>query len=190
MIFWKLFKKNYERAAERMCYEISSFLKRGEKVLDLGCGCGIFGWKMKETLGVNVFGLDVVDKRVIKIPFQIYNGKKIPFPENFFDWVVISFVLHHTENFGEILEEAKRVGKKIIIFEDIPKGVFGKIRCWLHLLTFNGFLGKIPKFNFFSEKEWEEIFQKMGLKLKEKREFRLPFDFLDPVKRKIFILEK
>jgi hypothetical protein len=34
--------------------------------------------------------------------------------------------LHHTEDPISILKEAKRVGKRIIIFEDLPEGIFGK----------------------------------------------------------------
>lgn len=190
MIFWKIFKRIYERAAEKMCLEISGFIKKGEKILDLGCGSGIFAQKMREIVGADVLGIDIVDKRILKIPFQIYDGRKIPFLDNYFDWVIISFVLHHTQDPVEILKEAKRVGKKIIIFEDMAEGIFGKIRSFLHLLSWNLFFGKGSRFNFLGEKDWERIFEKLNLKLAEKKDFSPPLKFLDPVKRKIFILGK
>jgi len=181
MNFWKIFQRFYEIAAEKMVGEIQEFVK-GEKVLDLGCGSGILGEKIREKLKKEVIGIDVVDKRVCNIPFKIYDGKRIPFPENLFDLVIISFVLHHTEDPVSILKEAKRVGKRIIIFEDLPEGILGKLYCFFHWITWNLFFGKSPKFNFHTQKEWEEIFKKLGLKLISEK------DFL--IKKKIFVLEK
>ncbi len=181
MSFWKIFQRFYEIAAEKMVNEIEKFLE-GEKILDLGCGSGILGEKIRERLKKEVIGIDIVDKRVCNIPFKIYDGKKIPFPENFFGLVIISFVLHHTEDPISILQEAKRVGKRIIIFEDLPEGILGKLYCFFHWISWNLFFGKSPKFNFHTKKEWEEIFKKLGLKLISEK------DFL--IKKKIFVLEK
>jgi hypothetical protein len=138
--------------------------------------------KLKEKLKKDVIGIDVVDKRIYQIPFKIYDGKKIPFPEDYFDLVIIAFVLHHTEDPILILEEAKRVGKRIIIFEDLPEGIFGKVYCFLHWVTWNLFFGKSPKFNFHTSKEWEEIFENLGLKLISAKNFL--------IKRRIFVLER
>jgi SAM-dependent methyltransferase len=181
MSFWKVFKPFYEVAAEKMVKEIEEFL-RGEKILDLGCGSGIFAKKIEEKLKKKVLGIDIVDKRVFKIPFKIYDGKKIPFANDYFDVVVVAFVLHHTKDPISTLKEAKRVGKRIIIFEDLPEGIFGKAYCFLHWISWNLFFGKSPKFNFHTSKEWEEIFKNLGLKLISERNFL--------IKRKIFVLEK
>jgi ubiquinone/menaquinone biosynthesis C-methylase UbiE len=188
MKFWQLFKKFYEMAAERMVSEIEDFIKEGDKILDLGCGSGILTKKLKEKLNVNILGIDVADKRIEKIPFQKFDGRKIPFEDNFFDTVLISFVLHHTQDPIEMLKEAKRITKQIIIFEDLPENILGKIRCYLHLYSWR-FLFKNTNlnFNFFNEKEWEETFKNLNLKLIEKRNFIHPFWFLDPVKKKIFV---
>jgi ubiquinone/menaquinone biosynthesis C-methylase UbiE len=168
-------------AAERMVKEIEGFVA-GEKILDLGCGSGIFGKKIEKKLKKEVIGIDIVDKRVCQIPFKIYDGKNIPFSNDYFDVVIIAFVLHHTENPVSILKEAKRVGKRIIIFEDLPEGISGKIYCFLHWITWNLFFGKSPKFNFHTSREWEEIFKNLGLKLISEKNFL--------IKRKIFVLEK
>ena len=181
MIFWKVFQPFYGIFAEKMVKEIEKFAD-GEKILDLGCGSGIFGKKIEEKLKRKVIGIDIVDKRVCQIPFKIYDGKKIPFPENYFDLVIISFVLHHTEDPILVLNEAKRVGKRMIVFEDLPEGVLGKLYCFLHWITWNLFFGKFSRFNFHTTKEWREIFKNLKLKLISEK------DFL--IKRKIFVLEK
>jgi SAM-dependent methyltransferase len=181
MSFWKFFHPFYERAAEKMCKEIEEFVE-GNRVLDLGCGSGIFSEKFQKKFNKEVIGIDIVDKRVSQIPFRLYDGKRIPFPENFFDLVIISFVLHHTKDPISILKEAKRVGKRIIIFEDLPEGIFGKTYCLFHWLTWNLFFGKSPKFNFYTKKEWEGIFKSLGLKIISEKNFL--------GKRKIFVMAK
>jgi SAM-dependent methyltransferase len=181
MSFWRVFKKFYEIAAEKMVKEIEDFVI-GEKILDLGCGSGIFGKKIEEKLKKDVIGMDIVDKRVCKIPFKIYDGKNIHFSNDYFDVVIVAFVLHHTEDPVSILKETKRIGKRIIIFEDLPEGIFGKVYCFLHWISWNLFFGKSPKFNFHKTKEWEEIFKNLGLKLISEKNFL--------IKRRIFVLEK
>jgi len=190
MKFWKLFKKLYERAAEKMVFEMEGFIKEKEKILDLGCGSGILAKKLKEKLKVEILGIDVTDKRIEKIPFQKFDGKKIPFKENSFETILISFVLHHTQNPIEILKEAKRVAKKIIVFEDLPENTLGRIRCYLHLHSWK-FLFKNTSlnFNFLKEKEWEKVFKNLNLKLIKKKDFTHFLGFLDPVKKKIFVLK-
>lgn len=173
-----------------MCSLLEGFLREGERVLDLGCGSGILAKELEKKFKVKILGIDILDQRIVKIPFLIYDGEKIPFLDDTFDLILISFVLHHTQDPIKILNEAKRVGKRIIIFEDIPEGIFGKIRCWIHLLSWKLFFGGNSKFNFFKEKEWEEIFERLELKLKNKFDFSPKFRFLDPIKRKVFILEK
>jgi len=176
-----VFKPLYDIAAEKMVKEIEEFLT-GERILDLGCGSGIFGKKIEEKLKKKVIGIDIVDKRVCQIPFNVYDGKNIPFSNDYFDVVIVAFVLHHTEDPVSILKEVKRVGKRIIIFEDLPEGIFGKIYCFLHWITWNLFFGKSPKFNFHTSREWKEIFKNLGLKLISEKNFL--------IKRKIFVLEK
>lgn len=187
---YRLFVKIFEIAGEKMCFEIREFLKKGEKVLDLGCGSGVFTQKVQNKFGVEIIGIDVMDCRIFKVPFRLFDGKRIPFSNGAFDTVLISFVLHHTENPVELLNEARRVGKKIIIFEDLFEPLLGKLRCYIHWFLWNLiFKKKFSKFNFYSEKEWEEIFKKLNLRLIAKKDFVVGFKFIDPVKKKIFVLE-
>lgn len=191
MIFWKFLKKFYEKAAEKMVDEIEFFLDGDKKILDLGCGSGILAKKIEERKGVEVFGIDIFDGRLEKIPFKQFDGEKIPFSDNSYDVVLIAFVLHHANNPRTLLLEAKRVSKKIIIFEDIPEKILGKIRCFIHWISWNLFFGKrFIKFNFFSEKEWEKIFRELGFIVLEKKDFSPGFKFIDPAVRKIFVLKK
>jgi len=184
-MYYRVFSKIYERAAQKMCLECQDFIEKGSKILDLGCGPGIVGKTLQDFFQTEVIGVDIKDKRIFPIPFEIIDGYQLPFPENSFDVVFISYVLHHSSNPLSLLKEAKRVSdKKIIIYEDLPEGFLSKLICWLHNLTFNRFFQHQNTLPFFkSEKEWEKIFQEIGLNIFFKKRIN---NF--PIKKELFIL--
>jgi SAM-dependent methyltransferase len=186
MNYYRLFSKIYEIGARQMCLECKDFIKEGSKILDLGCGSGICAKHFQEFFKAKVLGVDIKDNRLVPIPFKIIDGQNLPFENGSFDFVLINFVLHHTENPERILREAKRVSKKIIIFEDLPEGFFSKLRCKIHQLTFPA---KKRVFNFKRGIEWEEIFKKLNLKIVAKKRVFNKFYFLDPIKKFLFVLE-
>jgi len=183
MNFYQIFSKIYERAAIKMCQSSQPFIEKGAKILDLGCGSAIIGKTFQDFFKAEILGIDIVDKRVEKISFQIYDGKNIPFPENSFDLVLINYVLHHSQDPIALLKEAKRVSKKIIIFEDLPEGFFSKIYCKLHQLSFDKLFGNSSKTSFKTEKNWEKIFKEVGLNIIFKKRIN---NF--PVKKELFVL--
>jgi len=191
MNYYRIFSKIYRGAARHMCLACQPYIKKGSKILDLGCGSAIIGKTFQDFFKAEILGIDIVDKRVEKMPFQIYDGKNIPFPENSFDVVLINYVLHHSENPITLLKEAKRVTKeKIVIFEDLPEGFLSKLICKIHGNSFSLFQKGVgggwrpSKTSFKTEKNWEKIFRDLGLNVifKERRH-----NF--PVKKELFILE-
>lgn len=193
MSFYQIFSKFYEMAAKKMCYDCQQFIKKGSKILDLGCGPGIITKTLQEFFQAEILGIDIQDTRVADVPFRIYDGFDLPFQDNEFDVVFISYVLHHTKDPERVLREAKRVSKgRIIIYEDLPEGFFSKLRCLFHEAGYNTFFQKDKqKFNFKNKKEWEELFEKIGSKLIfEKKVSSIKLDFFDPVYKILFVLEK
>lgn len=189
-IQYKLFKNFYRNAAKRMCEELKPFISSNAKVLDLGCGSGIVAKQVENDFKADITGMDIIDLRVEKIPFIKYNGRDLSeIKDNSFDTALISYVLHHTENPKEILEQVKRIAKKnIIIYEDLYEGFWGKIYCNIHGKAFNSCVQKNNiTAKFFSEKEWEDNFSDLGLKVVFKKEKPYP---LNPVRRMLFVLEK
>ncbi|MFH1712795.1 MAG: methyltransferase domain-containing protein [Candidatus Jacksonbacteria bacterium] len=65
-----------------------------------------------------MIGTDVHIQPKTFIPIIQYDGKKLPFPDESFDAVILVDVLHHDEHPEIILEEAKRVAKKFILVKD------------------------------------------------------------------------
>jgi len=188
MDYYRIFSKIYEMGAREMCNDCQDFIEEGSRILDLGCGSGIAAKNFQDFFKAKVIGVDVKDNRLVPIPFKIVDGKNLPFDDNSFDVVMINFVLHHSEQPESLLKEAKRVSKKIIIFEDLPEGIFSKLRCKIHEITFFG--GKREKFNFKTSNEWKKIFKKLGLKIIAQKPVFSDFNLIDPVKKILFVLEK
>ncbi len=202
MSFHRIFSKIYERAAKKMCLDCQGFIKKGSKILDWGCGTAIVGKTFQDFFQAELFGVDVQDVRMVKIPFKITDGKRLSFPENSFDVVLINYVLHHSEDPISVLKEAKRVARdKIVIYEDLPEDILSKLICKIHRFTFANFFQnpnktsfktELPKeakvkmrtkFSFASEREWEKIFQELGLNIVFKKRVN---NF--PAKKELFVL--
>lgn len=167
-----------------MCFDCQPFIEKGSKILDLGCGSGIAAKNFQDFFQTKVIGVDIKDRRIFPILFEKINGKTLPFPDCSFDIVLISYVLHHSQNPTLLLKEAKRVSKRVIVYEDLPEGILSKIYCKFHGLTFNKFFQKDNAASFKTAKEWKEIFEKIGLSvIFEKRVYNFP------VKKELFILE-
>lgn len=114
-IYTRLDAKEEEERIQNICPHVHE----GDTVLDIGSGSGRFGRTVQERLKIRVTGVDVCDYADSSIPFFVYDGVSLPFPDKSFDFVFLAFVLHHTTDHGVILGEACRVArKKIIIFED------------------------------------------------------------------------
>lgn len=157
-----------------------SFINENEKILDVGTGCGWisqFLWKRKNA---QVTLLDVIDFNQTDLKLVLYDGKKIPFPDNSFDVVLLICVLHHCDEPSEVLKEAKRVTKdRIIIIEDTFSSWFGKflLYFWDTILNLVAaiFLTSLfdgnMAFNFKRISEWEKVFSGLDLKLVHKKEW-------------------
>lgn len=145
---------------------ILNFLGGERKILDIGCGFCVVA-KSLSVKGYKVTPLDVKNLSIVpEITPTIYNGKKIPFQKNSFDTSLFITVLHHTPDPGSLLAEAKRVSNRIIVMEDIFTNPLQKY------LTF--MMDSVVNFEFFnhphtnkSDKEWKELFCKLGLKVKK-----------------------
>lgn len=188
-MYYRIFSKLYEKAAEKMCRDCQKFINKNSRILDLGCGSGIIGEKFQKFFQAELIGVDIKDNRTVPLPFELINGLKLPFPEDYFDAVLINYVLHHSLYPISLLKEAKRVTKdKIILYEDLPEGRLSEWRCKIHRSSFNLFFQKnLAKGNFFKFKEWEKIFKDLDLKLIFEK---ITFSGLDPVRKELFILKK
>jgi len=191
-ILGKIFSPTYKKAADKMCKDCEPFIEKDSKILDLGCGRGTITIAFKNYFQAKVFGVDVKDQRIFNFPFEIIDGKNLPFPDNSFDAVMINYVLHHAEDPLQLLKEAKRISKnKIIIYEDLKEKGLAQLALWLHKSTYkiSAPFQKNP-INFHNEEDWEKLFEQTGLKIIFKKRLDTRFVWFYPTKNIFFVLTK
>jgi SAM-dependent methyltransferase len=126
--------ENYNCVIERGHNEINDriidFLKTKIKgrYLDVGANTG---WLLREVEGGT--GIDSSPLMVEKSGGLVKLGKaeKLPFKDKEFDTVVLSCVLEQCEMPQEALQEAMRVGKRVIGINPYPGSRWGKIGGWV-----------------------------------------------------------
>lgn len=105
---------------------LDRLIARGSRVVDIGAGtCQVDSMLIER--GYQVTPVDV--KNISFTPSLspvIYDGKKLPFPNNEFDVAIIVVVLHHTPEPEMIIKEAMRVAKKLVITEEIYTTPFNR----------------------------------------------------------------
>ena len=116
---------------------ISTLIKKGSHVLDIGCGEGILMEYLKDEKKVNIRGIEISKSKVqncIAKGLTVIEGNAEKdlkqFPDNSFDYVVLSQTLQAFLNPENVIKELLRIGKQAIV--TIPNFGYWKIR--LHLL--------------------------------------------------------
>ena len=116
---------------------ISTLIKKESHVLDVGCGDGILMEYLKDEKKVNIRGIEISKSKVqncIAKGLTVIEGNAEKdlkqFPDNSFDYVVLSQTLQAFLNPENVIKELLRIGKQAIV--TIPNFGYWKIR--LHLL--------------------------------------------------------
>jgi len=176
-------KKTYNEVAEefyqtRRKYspeleELKSYIKAGEKVLDLGCGTGRL-YEIFKDKNIDYTGIDF-SENLIKIAKEKYGDRfivgdilSLPFPDKNFDSIWSIAVLHHIpsdELRKRVLTEIKRILKpsgRVII-------TCWKIKSFFRKDIFIPFHGKKRYYHVFTRRELKKLFEKSGFKIEESR---------------------
>ena len=116
---------------------ISDLIEKNTRVLDVGCGDGILMEFLKNDKKVDIRGIEILKNNVQKCigkGLTVIEGDAekdlIQFPNQSFDFVILSQTLQAFLNPEIVIKELLRVGKKAIV--TIPNFGFWKVR--LHLL--------------------------------------------------------
>lgn len=101
-----------------------------KRLLDIGCGPGaIFSiGYYKKFRDTQVYGIDNLKKNIRRVKrrfpagiFRYSPAEKLPFPDNYFDYILARHVLEHVDDVDKTLGEIKRVTKKgAIIMLAVP----------------------------------------------------------------------
>jgi SAM-dependent methyltransferase len=180
---------NWESPAGRLRWArrvkmLSSHLKPGMTVLELGCGAGYFTQELARS-GADIVAIDVSPELLEiarancsapNVRYQIQNAHALSYSEALFDSVVGSSVLHHLE-IEEALREIYRVLKPMgTIYFTEPNMLNPQIAIQKNIPWIKRKLGDSPDETAFVRWPLWRLLEQTGY-----REVRIdPFDFLHP----------
>jgi len=147
----KLLLLGRERAIREMTVELAQ-VEPGDKVLDVGCGTGSLTILAKAWAGPDgeVHGIDAAPEMIdvarrkaaqaeVNVDFQVGLIEDIPFPDDQFDVVLSSLMIHHLpddlkrQGFAEIYRILKPGGRLLIVDFEPPTKILPKILATLLL---------------------------------------------------------
>lgn len=159
---------------------IASLIKPNSKVLDIGCGDGELLHLLKSTKNVDTRGLEIsriaVSKAVAKGISVIQGdaGKDLSqYPENNFDYAILSQTIQAMQDPKEIMKQMLRVARYAII--SLPNFAYFKNRFYLLLkgempvrktIPYQWY--DTPNIHFCSINDFENLCHKMGFHFENK----------------------
>lgn len=187
--FHKLIDSFERRTINQRRKEIIKRVEKGSRVLDVGAGKGYLAEVLKERAGCQVVCVDVQDFNQTDLPLKLFDGVNLPFKDQSFDFVILSYVLHHAEKQEELLKECARVCRgKILVLEDEPvlaRSFFAKA----HAMVYNFLYDLNDKVVYYSPSDWEKIFKKAGVEVVEKKSKWEIGAVMGLMKEALFVLE-
>lgn len=111
----------------------------GKRILDVGCGFGMYVRHFR-AYSSEVWGVDVDPEKVTEasqtLPnIQVAPAERLPFPDGFFDVVLLHEVLEHVDDDRQSVAEAVRVlapGGRLVIFVPNRLYFFETHGCYWH----------------------------------------------------------
>ncbi len=139
-----------ERGHNEINDRIIDFLKTkiDGKFLDVGCNTG---WLVKELNGVGVDASPLMVAKANDDRILLAKAEALPFKDKEFDIVVLSCVLEQCERPEIALQEALRVGKRVIGINPYPGSRWGKIGGWVKSII-------EPRFNYIEKIDDERYY--------------------------------
>ena len=159
----------YEERLRVLCELILPHLRDGDRVLDVGCGGGALGARLRSEaatrgLKVEVNGLERSPRGGEPINVTSYDGGRFPFSDQAFDVVIVADVLHHEAQPDALLRECVRVSSRNLVIKDHQlSGPLAKMRVSLIDWAANAPYGVKCLFRYNRPEEWEAILR--GLRL-------------------------
>ncbi len=165
---------------------ILNLVKPNSKVLDLGCGDGELIALLSSEKHVKVQGIEIDDKSIFECiakGLSVYHGDidtgLSEFRDKSFDYVIINQAIQQIQHIQKVLDEAARVGNKVIV--GIPNFAYFKSRIQLF------FFGKTPKTSYLPFK-WFETPNIRCLSISDFKKYCKEKDFI--IEKELYIGEK
>lgn len=104
---------------------------RYNRILDIGTGTGYLAFPLAEQFpAASIYGIDIAEKIIKKnnaivkekgihnLSFQVFDGLKYPFPDEYFNLIVTRYAFHHFPDVENAVKQLNRIlvkGGKILI---------------------------------------------------------------------------
>lgn len=131
---------------------VLSWIPKGSKILDVGCGDGVLGEKLIKQKKCIVYGFDLdpigvkeAKRRGIKAKIWDANDK-LPYKDNSFDYVICHGILQMIKKPNQLISEALRVSHTVLV-------EFSNFGFWFYRIEH--LYGRFPKFLLYGHKWWE-----------------------------------
>jgi SAM-dependent methyltransferase len=161
----------FQRRVTALAAALAQAIPQAGRVLDVGCGDGQVALALMALRpDLRLEGVDVLQRRVSHIPVTLYDGARLPFPDQHFDYVTIVDVLHHTDDPKAVLAEAARVSRHGVVVKDhLREGwLAGPI---LRLMDWVGNRGhdvRLP-YNYLDRRAWDAAFAHANLAIAQEQ---------------------
>jgi SAM-dependent methyltransferase len=157
----------FDRRTRVLAQRLGALMPRDAVVLDVGCGDGTIDALVCEVRpDVRIEGIDVLVRPSTKVPVRPFDGVTFPWPDKSADVVMFVDVLHHTLDPTNLLREAKRVARRLIVIKDHRmEAPFASAT-----LRFMDWVGNAPHgvalpYNYWPEKQWRSAFTALDLRI-------------------------
>jgi SAM-dependent methyltransferase len=155
----------FNRRVRVLARHLAALIPPRARVLDVGCGDGLIDRLIVEHRPeVSIEGIDPLVRPHTHIPVREFDGARIPHTGSSFDAVLFVDVLHHTANPLDLLREAARVGRAILIKDHFRDGWLADATLRLMDWSGNAHHGVVLPYNYWSKSEWNAAFEHLGLR--------------------------
>lgn len=164
------------------------WIRKGDTILDIGCGNGVIGKSVSDYFECSLTGCDVDNYLIRDIPFTLMkNESKLPFRKHF-QIAMFNDALHHIEEETrkKLVKNALEISDSVLIFEFIP-ALQGKFVDYAINKIHNPHMKII--YDYKTRNEWHTFFKNLGVKTKVE-EIRVPKPFWYPFAHIAFKLSK
>lgn len=155
----------FERRKTVLAEHLARLVPPGARVLDIGCGSGEVAKAVMDIRpDVAIDGIDVLVRPGTSIEVTEFDGRTIPFPDDSYDVAMTVDVLHHADDAGALLGEARRVATHSVLVKDhFRDGFLAE-----PTLKFMDWIGNAPygvrlPYNYLSRREWHRLWERLEL---------------------------
>jgi ubiquinone/menaquinone biosynthesis C-methylase UbiE len=157
----------FSRRVKVLSERLAELIPQNATVLDVGCGDGTLDKLiMDKRNDLSIKGIDVLVRPLTHIPVENFDGHTIPYADNEFDVVMFVDVLHHTDEPSELLREAKRVAKKVVVIKDHTKnGLLANTTLRFMDWVGNARHGVVLPYNYWTHQKWLDTVEKLDMRI-------------------------